>query len=64
MDRDKHRSRIGWFWSIVGGICAIVFVFAISSWIDNVHEEWMRCYELQEKLRKDTSSAYNIHYCG
>ena len=55
MDREKHNMRIGWFWSVVGGICAITFVFAISNWIDNTHEEWMRCYEMREKSHKNAT---------
>ncbi len=47
-----HERRIGWFWSIVGGICALWFIFAISSRIRFIHVEWMKCYEIQEKLGK------------
>ncbi len=46
-DDDKHKRRVEWFWSVVGGLCALVFVFAISSWIGNVHIEWMKCYEVK-----------------
>ncbi len=68
VNEERHKQRINWFWSVVGGLCALVFVFAISSWIDNVHEEWMRCYALQEKLasistEKDKYASSSRYYC-
>jgi len=64
-EHSKHKQRIRWWWSGVGGICALVFVFSISSWIDNVHEEWMKCYEMQEKLARDAGDKYSSkrYYC-
>lgn len=59
---QTHFRKIGWFWSIVGGICAIWFVFAISSRIRSIHVEWMKCYEMQEK--QESSKSSTRYYCG
>ncbi len=65
-DQDEikrvHNRRIHWFWSIVGGICAIWFVFAVSSRIRSMHVEWMKCYEMQEKHDSDKYSTR--YYCN
>jgi len=61
VEEEKHKHKIQWFWSGVGGLCALVFVFAISSWIDNVHEEWMRCYAMQEKLVSESTTKDKYH---
>jgi hypothetical protein len=60
--RRIHRRRITWFWSIVGGICAVWLIFAISSRIRSIHVEWMKCYEMQEKHKSDKYSTR--YYCN
>ena len=45
--RKAHFRKIGWFWSIVGGLSLLVFVFAISGRFNDIHDEWMKCYELK-----------------
>lgn len=50
--RKAHCRKIGWFWSIVGGLSLLVIVFALAGRLNDAHVEWMKCYELKRTYCK------------